>query len=807
MTLAKFLRYLIIGGLFLTPFIVLIVSDFRNGESVLALFFPFISGKNFAFRIIIEIIFGSWIILAILDPKYRPRPSMILWSILIFLGVITIADINSVYPYKSIWSNFERMEGLVGMLHLGAFFLVASSVLKSEKLWRNFFHTSIGVSIFIGLHALLQVGNEIVINQGNLRVDSTLGNAIYLAIYMLFHFFILAFYALRREEKAILHVTSSGIIGFSLFTLYYLVRISSKAHEAGKVGIILLIISILGLGLLIYIRYLSSKKGFSRLAQILYTLIALFSVVIIVYTATRGVLLGLAGAIGMFAIITLILKHRETFYKKLGIGIIAALIVITGTLYLFKDRPFIENRPILSRITSISFTNDDAEARLRVWNTAIKGFKEKPILGWGQESFNYVFNKYYDPQLYNREQWFDRVHNIVLDWLIAGGILGLLSYLSILAALIYLIWKKSPIDTDGGNFSITEKAVLTSIIAGYFVQNFIVFDNITSYILFFSVLSYVHFRKTQSLPDGDFYKKEINNTAVKTIFTPIIAVLVIIAIVFINGRPIIAGASLIQAIRAHKEGPTKNLDLFKSALELDTFASAEIREQLAQVSSQLPGLNVDDDIKIAFYELAFSELKKQIELAPDDARYHLFLGNFLGRVGAYDEALVYLNNGLKLSQHKQAIYFEIANAYLNRGSFQEALQTAKFAYDLAPEFQEALVIYALTAVYAGEFDLARDLIINENTGIITDNRLNSAYFNVGNNREMLKIWQEVLATDPNNPSYLIYYSGALLQNERPRESIAAIKKAIELDPTLKENYEQVIQRIQNGERDLRIRTP
>jgi len=42
---------------------------------------------------------------------------------------------------------------------------------------------------------------------------------------------------------------------------------------------------------------------------------------------------------------------------------------------------------------------------------AWEGVKEKPLLGWGQENFNLVFNKYYEPSLYGQEVWFDRVHN------------------------------------------------------------------------------------------------------------------------------------------------------------------------------------------------------------------------------------------------------------------------------------------------------------------------------------------------------------------------------------------------------------
>src|SRR3989338_7504632 len=70
-----------ISVLFLIRLIPVIVA---GGESFAGFFFPdllfpFITGKNFAFRIIIEIIFASWILLALLEPKYRPKKTLILW--------------------------------------------------------------------------------------------------------------------------------------------------------------------------------------------------------------------------------------------------------------------------------------------------------------------------------------------------------------------------------------------------------------------------------------------------------------------------------------------------------------------------------------------------------------------------------------------------------------------------------------------------------------------------------------------------------------------------------------------------------
>ena len=64
-------------GLFVLPALSLIVAGnfFANIflPGVGDLFFPFITGKNFFFRIVVEILFALWAAAAIFDKKYRPR--------------------------------------------------------------------------------------------------------------------------------------------------------------------------------------------------------------------------------------------------------------------------------------------------------------------------------------------------------------------------------------------------------------------------------------------------------------------------------------------------------------------------------------------------------------------------------------------------------------------------------------------------------------------------------------------------------------------------------------------------------------
>jgi O-antigen ligase len=377
-------------------------------------FFPFVVTKAFAWRAIVEIIFASWVLLALLDSNYRPKKSFILYAILAFLAIIGLADLFGVAPVKSFWSNFERMEGFITLLHLGAFFAVISSVFREED-WNKWWNTTLVAAFLMVLYSLLQIVGFKTINQGGVRVDGTFGNAIYLAVYMLFHFFIAVLFMWRsRANKTKVYVY--GVLAISYLWILY-------------------------------------------------------------FTATRGAILGLLGGLVVTALLNI--KNKEDkVIRKYSIAILSALVILIGGFFLIKNTSFVEKSPVLSRFSSLTTEEIKTQGRYFVWPIALKGIAERPILGWGQENFNYVFNKHYTPDMYRLEPWFDRAHNIFLDWAIAGGILGLVAYLFLYVSLLYSMWNKD------SKLSHAEKSILTGLLVAYFFHNFFVFDHLVSYTLF-----------------------------------------------------------------------------------------------------------------------------------------------------------------------------------------------------------------------------------------------------------------------------------------------------------------------------------
>lgn len=723
------LRYVVLAGIFALPFIVLIVSR--------SLFFPFITGKNFSFRIIVEVISGAWLALALISPLYRPKRSWILFAFTAFVLSIGVSDAIGVNPFKSFWSNYERMEGWVTLAHLLLFFLVAVAMLNTERLWKRWWQVSLSVSAVVGLYGLLQLAGFITINQGGVRLDATLGNATYLAIYMLFHIFMAAL---------------------------FLAKSFGEDKQSDKVN-----------------------------AVLFYGGIIVLDLFILFFTATRGAILGLIGGVLLAALLYVIQERGTRGARNAGI-VAAGILVLMGGLYLARDSAFVRNVGPLARLASIP-TDMTARSRFINWSMAWEGVKERPFFGWGQENYAVVFDKHYDPRMYAQEPWFDRVHNIVFDWLIAGGIVGFLLYASIFVAALAAIWR----GFQNGNavFSPSERSILTGLLAAYVFFNLFVFDNVISYLLFFSVLAYIAVRS--SLHGAPLFEWSLPKHSFPLAAAGAV-MLVWGSAWFVNAHALSANKTLIFALSPHQEGAAKNLEYFKESIAYGTYGTQEAREHLSQGATQvIMNQQVPLDVRRGFLETAAKEMSMQAESSPLNARFPFFLGVLLDAAGDYQNARIALQRAHELSPNKQSILFEMGLNALARNANDEALHFFKTAYELAPDYHEARTFYTTVAVYAGNTEIENMMIpiMIENDQAL-EPRLLSAYRSLNRYDKIAFLAAAHIERMPNDPAPRLTYMAALYKMGESEEAVAVLQEMKRALPQTAAQADTLIEEIRSG---------
>ena len=729
--LEKALRGTVLAGIFVLPFVCLIIST--------SLFFPYITGKNFAFRAIVEIIAALWLGLALVKPAYRPKRSWLLAAFAIFVFIIAIADAHGVAPFKSFWSNYERMDGWVTLAHLFVYFVVAASVMHTENLWKRLFQTSLAVSAYLSLYGFLQLVGIFALGQGGggaleRRVDATFGNPIYLSIYMLFHVFIAA---------------------------------------------------------LLWVQAYEDRKKMLW-PSIIYGAIIFFDTLALLFTETRGTIVGLLGAIAVSVVLALwSVRHNKTI-QKTAVGLIAAVVVVCGGVWMARDTSFVHSVGFLQRMTTISTQDNTTHARFMNWGIAMKGFEERPLLGWGQENYAIVFDRYYDPNMYGQEPWFDRVHNIIFDWLIAGGILGLVSYLSLFVIATWFIMR-------GKTFKPLEKSVLVGMLAGYFIHNFFVFDNAISYILFATMLAYIVWRTGVATEAKDLVKKHLPEDLLP-LATGAGVVLAGLLVWSINGAAYAQNTTLLSALEPDQTSIMNNYQSFQKAIAYGSFGTQEAREQLAQITAQLSqNKTMPTDQKQQWLNTAANELIKQSAMSPLDARAPFFAGDLMDSYGDYANAEVYLKKALALAPQKQLILFELAQNAEAQGNTDAMLGYYAAALNAAPANDDARARYAAAAVRVKNDTLADQLVAPFiNGGGSVDTTLLKAYADRGQYAKITAVGDPYLKAHPDDIQGYVTMASIYYSVKDKEDTLSILKRAEDAIPSKKADIDGLIKQVEAG---------
>jgi O-antigen ligase len=611
MNTKKIAKYITIAALFLIPIFPLIVTN--------SLMFPFITGKAFYFRILVEIAFAGWIVLAFLDAKYRPKLTSLTIAVTAFALIALVADIFGVSPLRSLWSNFERMDGWINIIHLWALYIVMTNMFgkdeEGRKLWYWWLNFLVLIAGVVAIYGIFQWLGWSYVQKDAGRLDVPFGNSEFLGVYMIFSAFIALYLFITTKAKAVI-----------------------SKNEAAK------------------------KTPF----RWTYILLVFIFGIITFGTQTRGAIIGLVGGILLSFILFAFFNKSQSKRLRFVAVCVIGLILLGGVVFwLNRNDPFIQKSPLLSRFASISLNDASNQARLYIWPMALEGAMERPVLGWGQENFGYVFQEHYNPALYDQGDWFDRAHNIFLDWLVNAGIIGLLSYLALYLFFVIYVWKSS--------MDIAEKSVLTGLLAAYAVNNLFVFDNLGSYVPFFAMLAYVNMSR-----DGRVIKwlgtNPVGAEAVNYAVIPITFIVLIFTLYFFNVRQIIVGSEITDAVSTCGNGNV-NIEAFQSAINSNVYmAEQEVREQLYPC---LAGAYWDADFsmdrKQEFTNLALGEMKKQIASTPMDSRSYYLAGQSLNQIGQVGTAETYLSKAYDLSSARQIFDFEFAADLIYMKNYTQAL--------------------------------------------------------------------------------------------------------------------------------------
>lgn len=549
------------------------------------------------------------------------KKSLILWALAGLSAVFMLASIFSVDPYFSFWGSPYRGGGFVTFAFFFIFAILAFLFFRKDKDWKNFWDFSIVTGLLVCAVALCQfygLLSQIFVSVGE-RPGSTIGNPIFLGIYLLLLFFPCLSLAINENN---------------------------------------------------------------RRKKIFYILSLLIFLYVILLTGSRASYLGII----LGTLIFLYFYPKKILWLKIGILAILSCIILAVFYVNFSPHfpAFLEQNRVFTNLASrLSLEAVKKEGRFMAWRTIIEEIKEKPILGWGPENLYVGLNKHFDPNI-TGAPWWDRAHNIFLDIGAQAGILGILAYILLFAALFWQLFKARKNTEDG-----TKKIIINGLQAallGYLVANFFSFDSFPTYLIFFFIVA---FSLHLTCPTAEEVQP-VKNARNRKWRKPVLIISCIALIIFLwqyNIFPFYINTEINIADNwVLQKKCNSGLALFEKISNQHSFISSYLKmmyvQDIKKCAAVYPGKELD------YAKKGFNLLKEAVKIQPLYARFWIYLGSFETIIANYEqdeqakkqmveEARSYFGKAESLAPKHADILLERAKADMVAGDYQKMQQTAE----------------------------------------------------------------------------------------------------------------------------------
>ena len=647
-------------------------------------FFPGNFARAILFRIIVELMLMAYLGLIFIYPepgrrietKYLPPLNPLTILVGAWWLVMGLATLFSPQPRFSFWGGVERMEGFFTMSHYFLFFFILAGTIKEKKQWLFILNAGIAASgvmsaIAIVQHFKIAFTYPILVGSVLPRSTGTLENPLFLSGYLLFFIFLtLTLLALNTKKR----------IAF-LYGGVLLLQIAALFFTDTRGGQIAFIVGMVWFSLLFPSRHRLVRNGKIVVAAATFIFLAAF----------------------LFLIFT------QTFS------------------FFLEELPFVPR--LLLFATDLTGFISSLDQRIDVWNLSIEAFEERPLLGYGPESFTLVMDRFFSPplNLFFRQQWLEKGLNIILDTLLISGIIGLAVYLGIFFVLFRELVLKN-------RNNILSYGLFTVFLA-YFIQNLVSFDVFTSFLLFFLLLAFSAYfispRKIGvSLPIR--LPKIVGQKITKypIFITGGIGIVMAGSIFFFNLGPLLASRTLQETIKIAQENPDqlRNATNFFNAhhsrllrnsrflaYDNNLYQPLVVLDQITTVSAQN-----DPEATQEILKNAISLLEEEQKMKPQFSKPRFALAKFYVKLSQFDasareKAKENFEAATALSPNRYMFWLEWAKSDPLLGEPERAVEHGKKAIMLGAADPlipsgEAYFWTGIGYIYAGKIGTAQEYV-------------------------------------------------------------------------------------------------
>jgi len=577
----------------------------------------------------------------------RVRVTRVEWLVLALLAWITLTTVLSVHPATAVFGKYRRFEGLLSFItYMSAFFLTFQMVDSPARI-RALARTLVLGGVLVALYGVLQYLGVDPASWGRLPFEA---------------------------NRAFSTYGNPDLLG----------------------------------GYLIFPLAVSLALAFSEKEQRMRALYwAAFLIVAFCWLVAfvRGAWIG--GMVALLAVGIAVARSR-TRYTSVDWSFTGLVAAVLGFATVRSLSSTDEVMNVAERITSIfRFNEGSAQTRFQIWEAAITAIKERPIFGWGADTFRLLFPRF-KPEAYTQTAGYlsvaDNVHNYPLQLATAIGIPGLL--------LLYglFIWTlvssaKAAFSRDSGEGRLLLAGFWAAVL-GYVVHLFFGLSVTGSTIFLWIAMGVL-------LSPGATVR-ELRAPAWGV--APAFGVVMLCAVLFVgNGVYIAADHSYLRSkiVTTGAEAVAEA----RRAVALNPFNDmyrSEVGAAHKQQFEQAVGAG-DAAAAARAFDAAEKEFKSVIEWVPMEYDNYVFFANLYNQAAfAYgdasyaEKAVAVAQRGIEVEPFGPAIRLQLVTAYLTLKQPQLALEAAERAIQMDPAFTDLWVAIGESNRQLGNLEAARE---------------------------------------------------------------------------------------------------
>ncbi len=449
-------------------------------------------------------------------------------------------------------------------------------------------------------------------------------------------------------------------------------------------------------------------KTQSKETKILAFISFLVGMACLFFTDSRGAWVGLIGGLLFFSLLWKLKDFKRFFEQRRIFLLIPALFIIVTSLFAFF---------------SWSLRKYTVSGRFIIWKESLKIIADRPISGWGLDSFQMVFPRYLTSDF---ERWYghgvvtDKAHNFLLDFSASAGLFFLLFFLALMLYFFIRGWITVPIARENG-------VLISGILAGtlsYLLTLLFHFSTIEVSSLFWFILGVGFYLLEQ---DDEAIKKPVqlfNFPKNSLLFAIFPLGLLLIFLLFPPSLSLVGDYHLRQASIA-----LSNEDLPRMVSHL-TFSEKvyPLESEYSLIKGKILTEIVEQTKELTYFNQAEQSLQRVALLNPHNEYTYLYLGDLFYSKGKLEpnsldieKAVKYYKLLLLIDSNYSLARYKLSLAYASLGRLEEALGELMLALRLKPRSLKYLI------------------------------EIGKVCEEMGKKEEAIRYYQKALKLDPQNP--------------------------------------------------------